>query len=105
MNLPLCVEFYGSTYEYKNELHFFKGDFPAREFEDGQQRGGHFPCASFGARAARFDDIEYAYRVPADIRNEIKQAYMATVGNREVKRGCDFRVAMIMLVDASNGKA
>ncbi|XP_078617060.1 uncharacterized protein LOC144885158 [Branchiostoma floridae x Branchiostoma japonicum] len=30
--------------EYNDILRFFKGDNPARQFEIGQQRGGHYPC-------------------------------------------------------------
>ncbi|CAH1264059.1 Hypp2835 [Branchiostoma lanceolatum] len=224
MNKPLNVSHNGSECEYRDVLRFFKGDLPAREFEAGQQRGGHYPC-SCGAHVSRFDDIEYTFRlphssfadqiqvlrdgevtweksmngmsavdhmskaeliqelssrslldihegkampvkdlqamlkeelhglkrppallfncpessldslnldwyevlpceplhdishhiqnlfdelpfhVPADIRQEIKQVYNATLGNREIKRGCDFRVSLIMLVNALDGKA
>ncbi|KAI8511819.1 hypothetical protein Bbelb_109190 [Branchiostoma belcheri] len=39
MDLPLRIEINGSTHVYNDELRFFKGELPAREFEDGQQRG------------------------------------------------------------------
>ncbi|XP_078657130.1 uncharacterized protein LOC144903155 [Branchiostoma floridae x Branchiostoma belcheri] len=63
MNSSVTVTANGQSYETKDVMRFFKGDLLAREFEAGQQRGGHFPCPC-GAHAARFSDIEYVYRTP-----------------------------------------
>ncbi|KAI8486075.1 hypothetical protein Bbelb_361750 [Branchiostoma belcheri] len=224
MSMTVSVEINGTLHEYSDVLRFFKGDLPAREFEAGQQRGGHFPCPC-GVNAARFDDIEHTYRAPhmslaericllkegevtweksvkgmtavdnmskeelvkdlssrgvldvheargkpakelcmilknelhgikrppallfhcpetsieslnlekyevlpceplhdishhiqhifeelpfhvsSDVKNDIKQVYNATLGTKELKRGCDYRVALIALANTLEGKA
>ncbi|XP_078621301.1 uncharacterized protein LOC144887775 [Branchiostoma floridae x Branchiostoma japonicum] len=224
MAMSTSVEVNGTEHKFNDVLRFFKGDLPAREFEAGQQRGGHFPCPC-GVLAARFSDIEHTYRAPymsleericllkegevtwdkslkgmtavdsmskeelvkdlssrglldvheardmsskelsmllktelhgikrppallfhcpetslkslnlekyevlpceplhdiahhiqhifeelpfhvcSDVKNDIKQVYNATLGNKELKRGCDYRVALITLGNVLEGKA
>lgn len=45
-------------------LRFFHGDSPAREFECGQQKGGHYYCSNCGCHAFRVDEIHHAISCP-----------------------------------------
>ena len=42
-------------------LHFFKGDSPARQFEQGYQQGGHYKCGACLIHSSRIEDIAHAY--------------------------------------------
>ena len=47
----------------KDVPRFFKGDSPARQFEDGQQEGGHFFC-NCGCHALMIDDLAHTQGCP-----------------------------------------
>jgi hypothetical protein len=40
-------------------MRLFHGDSPARQYESGQQKGGHFYCPVCGANAHQVYDLEY----------------------------------------------
>jgi len=42
-------------------MRFFHGDSPSREFESGQQKGGHYYCSGCGAHADRVYDLAYSF--------------------------------------------
>ncbi|XP_078684908.1 uncharacterized protein LOC144918223 [Branchiostoma floridae x Branchiostoma belcheri] len=48
---------------------------------------------------------ELPFHVSSDVKNDIKQVYNATLGTKELKRGCDYRVALIALANTLEGKA
>ena len=43
-----------------DELHFFKGDTPAQQFERGTQEGGVYKCGGCGCHALMMEDIAHA---------------------------------------------
>ena len=45
-------------------MRFFHGDTLARQYECGQQKGGHFYCAICGASANRVYKMDYVFRCP-----------------------------------------
>ena len=48
--------------EIKDTMRFFHGDSPSREFESGQQKGGHYYCSGCGAHAGRVYELDYCFR-------------------------------------------
>jgi hypothetical protein len=56
---PISTE---SGNEVTDVMQFFHGDSPARQYESGQQKGGHFYCPVCGANAHRVYELEYCLR-------------------------------------------
>ena len=48
-------------YEVTDVIRFFHGDGPARQFEAGNNRGGHYPCTLCQTHVRRFDDLCISY--------------------------------------------
>ncbi|XP_066298089.1 uncharacterized protein [Branchiostoma lanceolatum] len=65
------------------------------------------PCEPLHDVSHQTDNLfqELPHHVPSDIRQIIKEVYDATLGNKEMKRGCDYRVALVTLAAALEGKA
>lgn len=60
--------------EIKDIMRFFHGDSPSREFESGQQKGGHYYCSGCGDHADRVYDLAYTFHcttVSLDDRQKI----------------------------------
>ena len=41
---------------------FFHSDSPSRQFEGGQQKGGHYYCSGCGVSADRVNELDYSFR-------------------------------------------
>ena len=50
-------------HEVTDIIHFFHGDGPARQFEAGNNRGGHYPCTLCQTHVRRFDDLCHAFHM------------------------------------------
>lgn len=44
-------------------LHFFKGDGPAKQFEQGTQMGGNYKCGSCGCHSDMMEDLARAFQL------------------------------------------
>lgn len=49
-----------NSVQVHDELHFFKGDTPAQQFERGTQNGGHYKCGGCGCKASLMEDLAHA---------------------------------------------
>ena len=52
-----------SGHEVTDIMRFFHGDSPARQFECGQQKGGHYYCSNCSLNANRAYSLDYVYHV------------------------------------------
>ena len=51
----------GDSITVNDILRFYNGDKPARSFENGNQRGGHYFCNSCGIYSSRIYELDHAY--------------------------------------------
>ena len=50
------------NFGWKVVMWFFHGDSPARQFECGQQKGGHYYCSVCSVSAKRVFELDYSFR-------------------------------------------
>lgn len=60
-----------------DELHFFKGDTPAQQFERGTQQGGHYKCGGCGCHAHMMEDIAHAFECKWHSLTDLQELVLA----------------------------
>ena len=69
--------------EIKDKMRFFHGDSPSREFESGQQKGGHYYCSGCGAHADRVYELDYCFRCePVSLEDRQNIVMKGPIGKR-----------------------
>ena len=70
--------------EVQDTLTFFHGDSPARQFECGQQKGGHYYCSNCGCHAVMVDDIHHALNCPlVSLQDRVDKIMEGTISKKK----------------------
>jgi len=71
---------------FNDNLRIFSGDGPARQFEAGQQRGGHFPCLC-GVHANNHTNLECCYSTRPLSLEDRRHIVLAGTAAEKMKHG------------------